>query len=354
MKDWKFTLISPKTPILEAIRIVDTSALQIALVVDEDRRLLGTITDGDVRRAILRQISLEEPVEKIMFTSPTVANVQNEREEILSMMYRKELRHIPVVDDAGRVVNLKSLMDMVQPHSRENLVVLMAGGLGTRLRPLTKDCPKPLLKVGSKPILETILENFIDSGFYRFYISVNYKAEMIQSYFGDGSKWGVQIDYLRENKQLGTSGALKLLPECPVEPFIVMNGDLLTKVNFQQLLDFHCEYQAQATMAVREYDFQIPYGVVQVQDNYLAGLDEKPVHRFFVNAGIYVLEPEVLKLIPKNRFFNMTDLFDQLLESNLKATTFPLREYWLDIGQLKDFDQANGEYYQYFNFSPKL
>jgi len=344
MKDWKKTLVKPSDPIIEVIKIIDSGALQIALVVDEDRRLLGTVTDGDVRQAILRQLSLQEPVEKIMCTSCTVSSIHDDREKTLSIMRQKELRHIPIVDDSGRVMDLKILMDIVKPQVRENLVILMAGGLGTRLKPLTNDCPKSLLKVGGKPILEIILDNFIEYGFHRFLISVNYKAEMIEDHFGGGSKWDVEIRYLRENKQLGTAGALSLLSERPTQPFFVMNGDLLTKVNFQQLLDFHNQYQGQTTMAVREYDFQVPYGVVEVRKSQLVGINEKPVHRFFVNAGIYVLEPEVLDLVPRNQFFNMTDLFDRALERNFRTAMFPVREYWLDIGQIQDLERANGEF----------
>lgn len=348
MKNWKSTLVFPQTSILEALKIIDNSSMQIALVVDENHKLLGTITDGDVRRAILRQVSLKEPVKKIMFTSPTVASVYDDKEKIINLMRQKTLKHIPLVDDAGCVAGIKALSDMMMSLNKENLVVLMAGGLGTRLRPMTEDNPKPMLEIGGKPILETILEGFVNHGFQRFYVSVNYKAEMIEEYFGDGSRWGVEINYLREKERMGTAGALSLLPEKPEAACLVMNADLLTKVNFQQLLDFHYERQVVATMAVREYDFQVPYGVVEVEDDHLLNLDEKPVHRFFINAGIYVLEPKVLDFIPQNQLFNMTDLFGQLLEKEFKAATFPLREYWLDIGRLRDFEKANGEYPELF------
>lgn len=349
MKDWKSTLISPRASIVEALKIIDDSSMQIVLVVDENQKLLGTVTDGDVRRAILRKISLNEPVEKIMHTSPRVASITDDKKQVISLMRQKDLKHIPVVDEAGRVVDLKIFIDMIKPQHTENLVVLIAGGLGTRLQPMTEKRPKPMLDVGGKPVLETILEGFISYGFQRFYISVNYKAEMIEEHFGDGSKWDVEINYLREKETMGTAGALSLIPEKPEAAFIVMNADLLTKVNFQQLLDFHYEHQAKATMSVREYDFQVPYGVVQVENDRLLNLNEKPIHKFFVNAGIYVLEPKVLDIMPKNQFFNMTDLFEKLLGKNLKTVTFPLREYWLDIGQIRDFEKANGEFNEIFN-----
>ena len=228
----------------------------------------------------------------------------------------------------------------------------MAGGLGTRLRPLTEDCPKPLLKIGGTPVLETILEGFINKGFDTFYISVNYKAEMIESYFGDGSRWGVNIEYLRETQRLGTAGSIRLLPEKPDLPFLVMNGDLLTKVDFAQLLEFHLNNQklssAMATMCVREYNMQIPYGVVRQEGNRLTRLDEKPIQRFFVNGGIYVFEPDMIDLIPEDEYFDMTHLFDKMMKNNHKTVVFQIREYWMDIGHKGDFETADGEYGEIF------
>ncbi|MFZ5644550.1 MAG: nucleotidyltransferase family protein [Bacillota bacterium] len=349
MKDWRQVVISPATPILKAIEIIDAGALQIAFVVDEKRRLLGTVTDGDVRRAILKRIPLDNPVANIMNSNPTVVHKNKKRNEILKIMKMKGLRHIPVVDGNRCLVNVEVMEDLLRSGKIDNFVVLMAGGLGTRLRPLTRDCPKPLLKVGSKPILETILNNFIEYGFNNFFISVNYKAEMIEKYFGDGSSWGVRINYLYEDKRLGTAGALGLLPEKPELPIVVMNGDLLTRVNFQQLLAFHNENNVAATMCVREFEVQVPYGVVNIDQHRLKKIDEKPLHRFFVNAGIYVLDPVVLDLIPKETFFDMPELFDNLIKQKQETAVFPVREYWLDIGQLGDYERANGEYKNIFD-----
>jgi len=348
MKDWKTTLIPPETPVLEAIRVIDASALQIAVVVDENLRLLGTVTDGDIRRALLRQVPLDENVESIMYLKPTTVNSSASRDEIIAMMKRLDLRHIPVVDDDGRVRDLKVLAQMIEAQEWENLVIIMAGGLGERMQPLTEDCPKSLLKIGGKPILETILENFMEFGFRRFYISVNYKSEMIEDYFGDGDRMGAQISYLREKQRLGTAGPLSLLPETPAEPFFVMNGDLLTRVNFGQLLDFHRFHKARGTMCVRTYRYQVPYGVVQVKEQELKAIDEKPARNFFVNAGIYVLEPEVLSFVPENRYFDMPNLFERLIQENLETVAFPIHEYWLDIGQKEDLEKANGEFREVF------
>jgi NDP-sugar pyrophosphorylase family protein len=263
-------------------------------------------------------------------------------------MTQKDLRHIPVLDEQGRIVDLKILEDLIKRSSQDNWVVLMAGGLGARLRPLTNDCPKPMLRIGNKPLLETILENFIDFGYQRFFMAVNYKAEMIEDHFGDGSDWGVTIEYLREKKPLGTAGALGLLPARPSLPFLVMNGDVLTKINLQHLLDFHQTYQAKATMCVREYRFQVPYGVIQTDQHRLKIIDEKPVQKFFVNAGIYVLEPLVLDFVPDNDYLDMPALFEGLITKGLETIVFPIREYWMDIGRLDDIERANGEYYEIF------
>ncbi|MBK9161516.1 MAG: nucleotidyltransferase family protein [Nitrosomonadales bacterium] len=346
---WKEILVSPGAPIREAIEVLDRSAKQIVLVVGENNHLAGTVTDGDIRRGILKGVSLDEPTLNIMNAHPTVARADEGREAMLAAMQRKGLHHLPVVDENNCVTGLETLEDLIHPPIRENRVVLMAGGLGSRLSPLTDACPKPMLKIGGKPLLETILENFIEYGFHRFYISVNYMADVVKAHFGDGSRWGVDIAYLHEDQRLGTAGALSLLPEKPAEALLVMNGDLLTKVNFKQLLDFHSAHHAQATMCVREYDFQVPYGVVKIDAHRITAIDEKPVQRFFVNAGIYVLEPEALALIAANTYFDMPTMFERLIGLKKETAVFPIREYWLDIGQLADFDRANGEYRDIFS-----
>jgi len=343
MKKWTEVLVPIGSTIYETMQVIDRSALQVALIVDEHDRLAGIVTDGDIRRGILRHVSLDSPVDLIMNRDPIVASANESPVDIRAKMAARKLRHIPVVDHDFRIVDLV-LSDYLLSQEKPNRVVLMAGGLGTRLRPLTDHIPKPLLNVGGKPILETILHSFLDYQFRNFYISVNYRSEQIMALFGDGSKWGANIQYLRENQRLGTAGALSLLPEKPSHPIIVMNGDLLTKVNFEQLLTFHETYHFAATMCVREYEQQIPFGVVQAQEHRLLGLQEKPVQRFFVNAGIYVLNPEVLDFVPRDTFFDMTTLFDALIEANREVGVFPIREYWLDIGRMSDFERANMEY----------
>ena len=348
MADWEVTLSSPDASIRETIAQIDATALQICLVVDEDRRLLGTVTDGDIRRAILNNISMEEPVEKIMFRDPTTASIKDSKDFLLSIIKEHQVLQIPILDDDMKICGLTHIDDILEPTThRENWVVLMAGGLGARLSPLTNQMPKPLLHVGDKPLLETIIESFLRHNFYRFYISVNYR---IMEHFGTGEKWGAEIRYIQEDKPLGTAGALTLLKPPPKLPMIVMNGDLLTRINFNHLLDYHHQNQASATMGVREYDVQVPYGVVQIDGDRIVSIDEKPVHRFFVNAGIYVLDPSLIELIPKGQPFDMTSLFDKISETGRgHSVVFPVREYWLDIGQMEDFDKANWDFKNNFD-----
>lgn len=341
-KSWKNTLVSSDRSIMEVIRSIDESSLQIAMVVDANQKLLGIVTDGDVRRGILSRISLDDPVEKIMNKNPKVAKSSDSREAIDSFMREHSIIHLPVVDDTGMVIDL-AVVENISDGTISTPIVLMVGGLGSRLKELTKDCPKPLLKVGEKPILERIIDSFADRGFKNFYLCVNYKSEMIEDYFGDGSSKRIGIEYLKEEKKLGTAGALSLLREKIREPFIVMNGDLLTNVNFESILDFHQESESAATMCVREYEFQVPYGVVRTDGDEITSLDEKPTHKFFVNAGIYVLNPEVLDFVPKQEYFDMTSLFEGLVKSNKATKVFPIHEYWLDIGQQADYRRANSE-----------
>lgn len=344
MATWKDVVVSPETPLAETIAKVNDSGLQVALVLAQDDTLLGILTDGNIRYAILAGKDLQVPVAEVMNQRATVVPAGTPREEMLSIMRRNVIHQLPLVDPGGRVVGLVTLDELVGVAERSNWVVLMAGGLGTRLQPLTNECPKPLLVVGGKPILETIIESFAEQGFKRIFLSVNYKAEMIRSHFGNGERWGVQIGYLHENTRLGTAGALSLLPERPSAPIIVMNGDLLTRTNYDNLLHFHNIHAAVATMAVREYDFQVPYGVVQLNGVQIAAIEEKPVHKFFVNAGIYVLSPEALEHLPGETFFDMPTLFEHLLKAGKTTAAYPLREYWLDIGRLAEFERAQREW----------
>ena len=338
----------PQSTIRQALKIIDSGGMQIALVVDQDDRLIGTLTDGDIRRGLLNNLTLDDPIESIVFTAPTVAHLGDSKEEILKKALTKKLRQIPIVDQDHRVIEVQHIEELVRPHQKSNKVILMVGGLGNRLRPLTETTPKPMLKVGNKPILQTIVEKFAEYGFTDIVMCVNYKSHIIQDYFGDGSAFGVTIEYILEEQRMGTAGALSLLTSKPVEPFFVMNGDLLTNVNFEHLFDYHLTHNATATMCVREYDFQVPYGVVNIDGHTIQSIVEKPVHKFFVSAGIYMLSPEVLELIPKNEFYDMPTLFETLVQQQKLAISFPIREYWLDIGRMEEYERANNEYHEIF------
>ncbi|WP_238920462.1 nucleotidyltransferase family protein [Achromobacter xylosoxidans] len=344
MKDWKKVAVALETPLRDAIALIDSTGLQLALVLDAQGRLKGILSDGDIRRAVLRGCDLATPTQEVMNPNPTTAPHSATSSELLALMRRKVLHHVPLVDEQGRVVDLATLDALTGVLEHPNWVVLMAGGLGSRLRPLTETCPKPMLPVGGKPILESILESFAEQGFRKFFLSVNYLAESIREYFGDGSKWGVQIEYLHEDKRLGTAGALSLLPNRPNAPILVMNGDLLTRVRFDNMLKFHNEHSSLATMAVREYDFQIPYGVVRTDGIHISSIEEKPVQRYFVNAGIYALSPEVFAHIPNNTYFDMPTLFERILASGNTTSAYPVRKYWLDIGRLEEFERAQREW----------
>ena len=348
MKNIENIKLTVNSTIKEALQVIDSGAVKFAIVVDEDDKLIGTLTDGDIRRAILDEKSLSDNIESIYFRDPTVVSVNNTKEEIINLCTSKKIYQIPVVDNDGRVVSIDLLDELLKPETHPNKVVLMVGGLGTRLRPLTDTTPKPMLHVGGKPILQTIVEKFVSYGFVNIVMCVGYKSNIIQDYFEDGSKFGANIEYVLEDKRMGTAGALSLLKEKPTEPFFVMNGDLLTNVNFEHLLEYHLKNSSTATMCVREYDFQVPYGVVKIEDGQIKTIEEKPVHKFFVSAGIYMLESSCINLIPSDEFYDMPTLFEKLIGMNENTLSFPLREYWLDIGRIEEYEKANKEYCEVF------
>lgn len=344
MDNWRMCLLRDDKKILDAVKVIDSSNAKIAVIVDEKDVLKGTVTDYDVRQAVLKGGSMDAAVTTIMNSKPKFAAYNSSSAELRSAFERHNVRQLPLVDEKHRVMDIALLQDYLKRRQRRsNPVLLMAGGLGTRLRPLTDECPKPLLKIGNRPILEIIMESFIEAGFSEFFVSVNYKAEMIKDYFGDGSKFGIKITYLQETERLGTAGALNLLPKNITEPLIVMNGDLLTKVDFNQLLEFHDSHKAVATMCVREYRYQVPYGVVKFNDWRIEALEEKPSYLEFVNAGVYVLNPEFYAGIKKGEYIDMTTLFEKQL-TDKKLLVFPIREYWMDVGHMEDFARAQEDY----------
>jgi len=350
MQDISNIKLKPTSTIKEALEIIDKGAIKIALVVDENDKLLGTITDGDIRRAILNNKNLNDIILDIYYKNPIVAKNNSSKDEIINICIANKIYQIPIVDEENRVIKIVLLDEILKPKKYSNKVVLMVGGLGTRLRPLTEKTPKPMLHVGGKPILQTIVEKFVNYGFVDIIMCVGYKSTIIQDYFGDGSRFGANIEYVLENKRMGTAGAISLIDKEKLKkPFFVMNGDLLTNVNFENMLEFHLQNNAIATMAVREYDFQVPYGVVNIKNDKIISIEEKPIHKFFVSAGIYILNPETIDYIPKNRFYDMPVLFENLIKNDKITVSFPIREYWLDIGRIEEYERANKEYIEVFD-----
>jgi len=348
MKNYKDILLSPESTIREALQIIDSGAIKIGVVVDENEKLLGTVTDGDIRRGILNNLSLDDVIDSVIFKTPTVCKIEDLKEKILEIAVDKKLYQIPIIDSKGKLLGIEEVGELLEPKYKRSKVVIMTGGIGKRLGPLTKETPKPMLKVGDKPILESIIFSFKKYGFIDIVLSVNYKSEIIENYFGDGSNFGVNITYIHENKRMGTAGALNYMRELLSEPFFVMNGDLLTNINFEHMMDYHLENRSIATMGVREYDFQVPYGVLNLEGINIKSISEKPIHSFYVNCGVYVLDTQVLDFVPENEFFDMPTLFEKVIDKNLKCISFPIREYWLDIGRIEEFEKANTEYHKVF------
>jgi dTDP-glucose pyrophosphorylase len=350
MKKWERALVSPATTLGEAIEVLDREALRIALVVDSQQRLLGTLTDGDVRRALLGKQTLDATVEAIMFRHPKVAHRDWSKARMLAWMEQHDLLQLPIVDDEYTLIGLEVLHGLLQKPRQDNPVFLMAGGFGKRLRPLTNTCPKPMLHVGEKPILELILEGFVNAGFHRFYISTHYMPEQIRDHFGDGSQWNVSIQYIHEETPLGTGGALGLLPHDEIDKALfMMNGDILTNLNYLALLGFHEEHGGKATMCVRKFEYQVPYGVIEADGHRAKAMVEKPIHTFNVNAGIYVLSPELVKSVSPGTQVDMPTLLEQEMADGNGINLYPLKEYWLDIGQVDDFQRAQTDVDEMFH-----
>lgn len=339
-KFWRNALLPADATLQQAIRNLDESGLQIVLVVSPDEILLGTLTDGDIRRGLLRGLDLQSPLTSIIKREPLVVPPEMSRDTVLQLMHANRVHQLPVVDETRRVLGLHLWDELMTPGKRPNLMVIMAGGRGSRLRPHTENCPKPLLPVGGKPMLEHIIERAKADGFERFVLAIHYLGHMIEDYFGDGSRWQVKIDYLREESPLGTAGALGLLGPRPEAPFVVTNGDVLTDVRYGELLDYHGRHDALATMAVRLHEWQHPYGVVHTRGVEIVGFEEKPVSRSHINAGIYVLEPAALDLLEAGEICDMPTLFGRLQAKSGRTIVYPMHEPWLDVGRDGDLQRA--------------
>ena len=339
--DFKNLIVSDTAKIVDALKVIDGGRLQAALVLDEAGRLRGIVTDGDVRRGLLRGVDLNSSIGTIMNDHPIVISEVENRETALRRLRELGMRHLPVVNGDRKLVALELVQFGDLEFGAPEVALLMAGGLGKRLRPITETIPKPMVQVGASPILEIIIRNLAQQGISRFYVSVNYKAEMIEDYFGDGAKWGVQIFYLREGEQMGTAGALSLFPERPQTPFLVMNGDIITSVNLKQMYDYHRDMNAAATVGAFAHEYQVPYGVLKMDDSRVVGIDEKPVIRKYVSAGIYILAPGVLEFVRGAEALDMPTLIERVVAGNMRVAAFPIREYWIDIGQHGDLQRAS-------------
>jgi dTDP-glucose pyrophosphorylase len=340
---WRRAILPLNSTIQDAIRNLTEVAIKIVLVADDEGRFVGTISDGDIRRGLLRGLALADPISEVIQRNALVLPPAVAHDLVMRLMAVNKIQQIPVVDEANRLVGLHLWDKIVAPQSRPNLMVIMAGGKGTRLRPHTEDCPKPMLLVSGKPMLEHIIQRAKLEGFVNFVLAVHYLGHMVEEYFGDGSRLGVRIDYLREQAPLGTAGALSLLQPRPEIPFVVTNGDVLTDIRYGELLDFHCMHGASATMAVRVHEWQHPFGVVQIDGVDIVGFDEKPVARSHINAGVYALDGSSLEVLVPGERCDMPVLFQRLQERKQRTVAYPMHEPWLDVGRPEDLKRARDE-----------
>lgn len=341
--------LQQKAPLFEAVQAIEASSRRIAVVVDPNGKLVGTLTDGDVRRCLLAGGDLQTPVQNAMNARPLTAQDGSSQSYLFELMQRGNILVIPLVDDAGQFVRLIHLSDMSPSDglplaSQYAFAVIMAGGQGIRLRPITENIPKPMVDIAGVPLLERQILRIAKAGIKKLYLSVNHMSQVIENHFGDGSGFGLTIRYLREKEKLGTAGALSLLPEKPTAAILVMNGDILTASNFDSLYSFHQNHNAVVTVAAVDHHVQIPYGVINSHGAYVTGIVEKPSQRFLCNAGIYAVSPEALEFVPTNQAFNMTDIIAAVLERGRPISVYPVHEYWSDVGTPADLEQARRLY----------
>ncbi len=338
---WQRAILPASATIGQAIENLDKVAVKIVLIVNSSAVLEGTISDGDIRRGLLKGLDMGSSITDVIHRNALVVPPDMSRDTVMRLMVANKIQQVPVVDEQRRVVGMHCWDEITTPPSRPNLIVVMAGGMGTRLRPHTENCPKPMLPVAGKPMLEHIFERAKSEGFSHFVLAVHYLGHMIEEYFGNGERFGVRIDYLREQSPLGTAGALGLLDPEPGAPFLVTNGDVITDIRYGELLDFHVRHKAVATMAVRVHEWQHPFGVVQLKDVEIVGFEEKPVARSHINAGVYALDPVALSLLNADERCDMPTLFERLQARNRRTVAYPMHEPWLDVGRPEDLAIAN-------------
>lgn len=340
---WQRAMLPASATIGQAISNLDQVAVKIVLIVNASGVLEGTISDGDIRRGLLKGLALDSPITNVIHRNALVVSPDMSRDIVMKLMVANKIQQLPVVDEQHRVVGLHRWDEITTPHSRPNLMVIMAGGMGTRLRPHTENCPKPMLPVAGKPMLEHIIERAKLEGFSHFALAVHYLGYMIEKHFGDGEQFDVRIDYLREKSPMGTAGALSLLQPIPQESFVVTNGDVITDIRYGEILDFHTRNNASATMAVRLHEWQHPFGVVKTSGVDIIDIEEKPISRSHINAGIYVLEPSALNSLGLNEPCDMPSLFGRLQDNQARTIVYPMHEPWLDVGRPSDLEKARNE-----------
>jgi dTDP-glucose pyrophosphorylase len=335
-------IIKADQTIRKAMETITANRHEVAFVENNHGQIIGIATDGDIRRGLLHGLTMDSPVENAINKNYIAVGPEEERATVLDMMKSFGIRHVPVVDSQKRLLGVHFLQDLIGTTPKPNIAVIMAGGKGTRLMPLTQNCPKPMIKVAGRPILERLILHLVGFGIRKIYIAINYHGKIIENYFGDGASFGCSIEYLKENMALGTGGALSLLPEQPKHSIIVMNGDLVTQVNITRLLEFHLREKVVATITGRTYQIELPYGVLETDENRLVQLQEKPLLHYLINAGIYILNPEVLSFIPHQQYFPIIHLFDLLLEKKAMIGVHILNEEWIDVGRYDELQHANG------------
>ena len=348
MKSWRKAIVGTDATVSQAIAAIESGSIQVALVLDGSGSLVGIVTDGDIRRGLLRGMQLSGPATEVMNRSAVSAPATLAREERLHLMRQRSIKQLPLLDGNGQLIGVETFDELIEAPHYPNPVLIMAGGLGERLGALTRERPKPMLNVGGRPLLETIIRNVVQQGFRNIFISVNYMAEMIVEHFGDGAALGATIQYVHEAERLGTAGALGLLPHPPELPVVVTNGDILTTINYGALLDFHNGSSAEATMAVREHKVHVPYGVVTANEGYLETIREKPTESWHVSAGIYVVGPAVFNHVERGVRIDMPTVLQRVVANKGRVAVYPIREYWLDIGRMEDFEQAHAEFNEVF------
>jgi len=342
-ESWEKALLPINATLQQAISKLNETGCQVTIITTPDRILLGILTDGDIRRGLLRNMGMDSSIEPIVEREPLVAPPSLGRGPVLELMQANKIHQLPIVDESGRVVGLHLLDELMGPRQHTSLMIIMAGGQGTRLRPHTKNCPKAMLPIDGKPMLGHIIESAKAEGFKRFILTVHYLGNMIEEYCGDGRRWDVQIDYLREESPLGTAGGLSLLNPRPETPFIVSNADVITNICYNDILRYHCSHGASATMAVRVHEWQHPFGVVRTQGIKIVGFEEKPIVRNHINAGVYVLNPDTLDTLKTGEHCDMPTLFTRLQGSDAQTIVYPIHEPWLDVGRVDDLKRAQSE-----------